>query len=122
MELTAEFGTPAARGVFAVADRKFIDRRLTYSELKLEQQRALFEVQDGQSEDLAFLCCMLNRLRPKSTDPEVTAQWLEDNLTPDVQYLASVYVKLGPRGVNRILAQLSATPQPPTPGESGSTP
>lgn len=116
MELTAEFGTLTARGVFAVADRRFLDRRLTRAEKRLAAAGALYSVPEGEDANTAFLCVMLNRLRLKPSEPEVTTEWLESSLSEEEIALTVTYLLEGAAGVRRVLAQLSGE-TPPTSAE-----
>lgn len=109
MEITAEFGTPTARGVFLVGERQFIDRRLTRKEKRLLQAQALFSTEEGEDPNVPFLLHMLQALRLRESDPEVTLEWLESTLTDGEIYLAVTYILQGPAGVRKALELLQET-------------
>lgn len=103
LSITAEFGTPTARGVFLVGDRQFVDRRLTRKEKRLFMARALFSTEEGEDPNVPFLLHMLQALRLRDSDPDVTLEWLESTLTDGEIALAVTYILQGPDGVRKVL-------------------
>lgn len=99
MPTSFEIATNSARGTMKIADREFIDRRLTLDE---EAQQAAGTY--CEQNDTDFLAVFLSSVQHKPKEKPVTAAWVTANLTEEERVMTVLYI-LG--GNDRITLHLA---------------